>query len=191
MSIARGKGMKDKDEVKRINNSEIPDCTPDVDYLLRIMKDFAEVFNPETTIHDPKRPVMGINLIGLEPKGDRGNCFSNYIWAWHTLWAIICNTCGDILTPKQSKLGRSGYGTIIEARQAELVAEKIQTHLDSGALSDGRLFDKAKWEKGRRLYEFILKDFGCNVMEASVVDLEQNIREFIIFARASGGFIIL
>ena len=78
---------------------------------------------------------MGFDLNGLSPTTESGEYFRNNIWSWPALWSLVCHCCDDILTAEQMERGFTNDGVIIEAWQAQLIAERLRG-LPEGAKSE-------------------------------------------------------
>ena len=75
---------------------------------------------------------MGFDIDGIKPKTEVGIYFRNNLYWWHPLWQYVCHYCDDILTPEQAEEGHWNDGVEIQACQAELIAERLQSLLASG-----------------------------------------------------------
>lgn len=127
---------------------------------------------------------MGYDLVGLNPTNEYGEYFRNNIWSWPPLWSFVCHCCNDILTPEQIEEGYSNTGVVIEAWQAQLIAQRLKECIVTNTVQilQSEVVIPQKIEQKNQA---LAKLFGGRGAER---DLQDNLRKFIEFARASGGF---
>ncbi|HOW87328.1 MAG TPA: hypothetical protein PKV84_01555 [Candidatus Omnitrophota bacterium] len=150
---------------------------------------------------------MGFDVVGNDPKTEKGEYFRNNVWWWHPLWGYVAKQCQDILTHKEIEAGGFNNGVLISERKAREIglrlrflldqkevkrfAEGYQKHLD--AMPDERCDLCAG--TGKRNDEFVKGD--CNGCEgkgkkrpwaAHYPFNEENVKDFADFAIESGGF---
>ena len=137
-----------------------------------------------------------------------GGYFRNNVWWWRPLWDFVCVSCGDFLTEDDWKLGHENSGHRIDKETALAIAERIEFLLKVKAVT------KYKEERQKKLDE--LPQVTCHCCEGTgkgahysagkptchvcngtgLVDDsekqypfdEENVKEFGIFAKHSGGF---
>lgn len=150
---------------------------------------------------------MGMDLHGENPKNQKGEYWRNNIWWWRPLWTYICVNCSNILDEKDKEAGGWNDGKKIVGPKADKIAKKLQETIDNGTA--------AKYEKeymkslkemkkidcihcngtGKRNDEHVKgKCNGCNgtgktdPFAKSYPFSVENLKEFIEFAKNSGGF---
>ena len=144
---------------------------------------------------------------GLSP----GAYFRNNVWWWRPLWTYVCNTCSDILTEIQLDGGFVNGGTNIPKYKAIKIAKRLQEQVDNGNLKQASKEYKEQLERlpdsdctvcgatGKRLEA---PDVGPGTIHCNACDGKgkqknwavhypfdiDNVKDFIIFAKYSGGF---
>jgi len=152
---------------------------------------------------------MGFDLLGVAPKHEKGEGFSNNVWSWYPLWNYVCQTCSDILTETEMEQGRWNNGYRLSKRRSVKISSRLFDLIESGAVHE----EVVEFNKKRSNMPFetcsicngagIRKDKnytgecnGCKgkgqrePSEAWYDFEEDNVRDFAEFCRDSGGFYI-
>lgn len=117
---------------------------------------------------------MGFDLYGENAKDKAGEYFRNNCWWWRGLQYLILEVAKDILTAKEREDLGWNNGGLIPQEKAVAIAERLEKFLKDKK-------DVAQTKKD--IMEALGESYsGC----WSVA----NIKEFIKFARSSGGFTI-
>lgn len=133
---------------------------------------------------------MGFDVYGLKPKNKKGEYFRNNVWWWHPgLWGLVERLCVPaILTGDEALAGHHNDGQEYPSEKALAIAD---------ALSDFLKDKKAvkKWSMtGNHGKPFTPVNSGLAYkegMKPSRWFSQNNVRQFIVFLRASGGFRVL
>ena len=89
--------------------------------------------------------ALGVDIVGLNPKNEKGEYFRSNWWYWRKLWYLVVKLCKDILGPAKLELED---GTVIEYHEAE-----------AGCTNDGLVIPAEKAEEmGRRLMKVVEDD---------------------------------
>jgi hypothetical protein len=78
---------------------------------------------------------MAFDLIGLKPESDDGYDFRERGGNWVPLWEYVSNLVPS-LTEEQVLHGRYNDGITVSKQQADVIADLIETHLESGQLAE-------------------------------------------------------
>lgn len=133
---------------------------------------------------------MGFDLYGLAATSENGAYFRNNCWWWRPLWNFTCKHCDRILTEKQRDGGHFNDGTKIGAKMSIKIADKLQETIDNGLAAQEEKENK-KGTKEAKKHNKKLKHGNPRYdwQEAYPFTIE-NVKEFIVFCRESGGFTI-
>lgn len=72
---------------------------------------------------------MGMDVIGNNPKTERGEYFRNNVWWWRPLWDY-CSVVAPTLTAPV--LGHTNDGDGLQEHEAELLSKLLLTEVESG-----------------------------------------------------------
>ena len=130
---------------------------------------------------------MGFDLIGLQPKNEKGKCFRNNIWWWRRLWWFTSYICIDVLNEDDFWGGCHNLGYTIRKEKAVAMAERLETVLMEKKKYEGLV--KQSGEFFSEMQNNIDNAFGkeLNIKCSYPFDWE-NVNEFYEFIRNSGGF---
>ncbi len=150
---------------------------------------------------------MGFDIVGHDPKTEKGEYFRNNVWWWHPLWGFVSKHCRDILTPQEIEAGSFNNGTLIPARKARLIGLRLRFLLDQKEVKEfeeeyRKHLDSLPDEPcdlcagtGKRYDEFVKGDCnGCGgkgkkrPWVTNYPFKEENVKDFADFAIESGGF---
>jgi hypothetical protein len=96
---------------------------------------------------------MGFDLIGVNPRSEKGKYFYNNVWWWHPLWICVSEFCDDILDPEQIHGGNFNDPLLITERQANAIAGRLLGLSDQGQLKE--------WGESYEEYHASLPDEVC------------------------------
>jgi hypothetical protein len=163
---------------------------------------------------------MGMDLYGIKPNSNDGEYFGNNVWWWRPLWYYVEYYCGEILTPQQIKGGHHNVGQIVFDWQAELLGNRLLQLIKEGSTKAVEIEQNTKYQNFpvRRCIRCLAtgeinKDqnrhiaFENNTNSTSCPECngkgeirdipdewfpfaEENVRNFAIFCKQSGGFSI-
>ena len=74
---------------------------------------------------------MGFDLVGLNPKNEKGDYFRNNIWWWRRLRWFTCEVCKDVLNEEDMSGGCFNGGYLITREKSAAIAERLETALKS------------------------------------------------------------
>jgi hypothetical protein len=150
---------------------------------------------------------MGYDLHGEEPISEEGEYFRNNVWWWHGLWEYVCDNCADFMTEEDRRAGQSNDMLPITKTLARKIAERLETLIRTGhtkryeaeynALKDALPDEICKHCEGtgQRNDEFVKGECNGCKGKGKVRPFatwyhfsEKNVKEFITFMKASGGF---
>jgi len=72
---------------------------------------------------------MGMDVIGVRPRGEVGEYFRNNIWWWHPLWQYCNQIAPRICAPCE---GSTNDGDGLTAARAEALAELLERSIQDG-----------------------------------------------------------
>ena len=130
---------------------------------------------------------MGFDLIGIEPKNEKGEYFRNNIWWWRRLWCFTCEVCKDIFNESDVVGGSFNSGYEINKEKAAMMAERLETVLN----------DKEKYVNLIKLSENLYLEMENNIAKTlgqkSIKNCSypfnwENVEELYDFVKNSGGF---
>lgn len=166
------------------------------------------------TDEDKDRYVKARNIFEQE---NPGHYFRNNVWWWRPLAYLIEDKCKDFLTEAQRKSLHYNDGKEYSDKVAVKIANRLQEVLDSGELEELKKRHDAEMQKAKEHNDILEskikviqdahkgiapKDFpkeeytNWKALQeqknwASSYPFEiDNVKEFILFARCSGGFSI-
>ena len=114
---------------------------------------------------------MGFDLYAKNNAKEGAEYFRNNVWWWPGLWSFVCAICDDVLTKEEAISGYYNNGCEISRLKSKLIASRIKE-----ALKDGRAKKHIEeWKKNNK------KEYPATLA---------NIKDFMRFARDSGGFTI-
>lgn len=133
---------------------------------------------------------MGYDLFGESPKSDKGQYFRASIWTWPSIHMLIADT--GVLADEELEAIMYNDGYQISEAKARRIADGIETLI--AAAPDDAEFINLDSPISKMGDELIKAFIGQGVTIASstsrFVDMSY-VREFIEFARDSGGFEVL
>lgn len=150
---------------------------------------------------------MGFDLVGVNPENKTGEYFRNNVWNWRPLWIYICDNCCDFMSEEQREAGNWNDGYKINKTTTKKIVARLETQIESGntkryeieykANNDTLLDEICKMCKGagQRDDEHIKGE--CNGCKGTgkvrpfvtfYPFSEKNVKAFVAFAKASGGF---
>lgn len=115
---------------------------------------------------------MSFDLYGVKPMNEKGEYFRNNVWYWRPLWIFVCETCQDILTIDQKLGGHTNNGVVVTQDQARRIAVRLSQFEERGKIAEFERMYKKEMVQSSEKYPFE----------------EENLRRFIRFCLASGGF---
>jgi hypothetical protein len=133
---------------------------------------------------------MGFDLYGMHALNTKGEYFRNNVWWWRQLWQFITIIGEDILTEKDKQKGNWNNGEKINARKTEELVKALEE-----AIADGRA--KAYADKIKRHNKYAKEtNKGLKISDpgydwaGDYPFTITNLKEFVVFAKNSGGFSI-
>jgi len=133
---------------------------------------------------------MGFDLTGIQPLNPTGEYFRNNVWWWRRLWQFVCLICDEDLTDEQKENGQYNNGYPYPPEIAQLIAEKIETSIQSGFAAQFK--DEVNKER-----EIAKKENKTNKTQKAPFERNytadypftlQNLRNFAKFCKNSNGF---
>lgn len=150
---------------------------------------------------------MGFDVMGHEPKTEKGEYFRNNVWWWRPLWGYVAKQCGDILTEDEIRGGCFNDGVLIPGEKARAIGLRLKFLIDQKEVKKfeeeyKKALDAIPGETceickgtGKRNDKHVQGE--CNGCEGKGKKRpwachypfgEKNVREFADFAIESGGF---
>jgi len=130
---------------------------------------------------------MGFDLIGLEPKNEKGDYFRNNIWWWKRLWWFNCEVCKDILNENDMAGGYFNNGHIITKEKAAGISERLETALNNKEQYEGLV--KRSEDLYLEMENKIAESFGQKPAKKCSYPFDWgNVEDFYEFVKNSGGF---
>ena len=151
---------------------------------------------------------MGFDVYGISPVTPKGEYFRNNCWWWRPLWEYICiETCPDIVSVEDWKLGGYNANHPINEMKANMISARLTEKLENGhtakyseeyqAKLDAIQDEPCKLCKGTGIRKDAFVNGTCNACHGKgkvrPMDCEypfsvENVREFVEFCKNSGGF---
>jgi hypothetical protein len=133
---------------------------------------------------------MGYDLFGTNPKSDKGGYFRASIWTWPSIHMLIADT--GVLAERELEAILYNDGYQITELKARRIAEGVEA-LIAAAPDDAEFLnlDSPIAKMGDELIKAFVGQ-GATIQQGGdrFVDMSY-VREFIEFARDSGGFEVL
>lgn len=138
---------------------------------------------------------MGMDLIGLNPKSDRGKYFRSSIPAWYSLIEILRNTCPDILADKLIDRISVNGGQRITVRQSNLIAYRLAQYMEHNIEGNTvRSYQHPLASVCAQILADTLKDNSISALERPnkiVFKIsDKHLKEFAEFLHDCGGFTV-
>ena len=125
---------------------------------------------------------MGMDVVGINPKSEKGEYFRNNCWWWRPLWRYVCENCEDILTEEDMEAGHYNDGKKIDDDKAKKIASKLESLIKDGSVDK---YEKEHTKDNERWKNNPQMKFRSNYpFERS------NVERFKKFCEESGGFMI-
>jgi hypothetical protein len=131
---------------------------------------------------------MGFDLYGIKAINKKGEYFRNNVWGWRPLWNYICNVGKNILTNKDMEEGEWNNGHTINATKTKKLVEALEASIKNKTAktyaeeikneSRKAAINNVDKEPGDKNYDWA-NDYPFTI---------SNLKEFIVFAKNSGGF---
>ena len=150
---------------------------------------------------------MRFDLTGENPENEKGEYFGNNIWWWRPLWDYIVYASKDILTPEDRNAGDWNDNYLITDEKAIAITDKLNELVIKGETARYSRNYKTKMKKmpdkvcdlckglGKRDDQYVKGECnGCHgtgkvrPSETLYPFSIKNVKEFITFAKNSGGF---
>ena len=130
---------------------------------------------------------MGYDLVGLNPKNEKGDYFRNNIWWWRRLWWFTCEVCKDILNEEDISGGCFNNGYSITREKSAGISERLETALNNKEKYDGLVKQSEELYLG--MENKIAEAMGQKPSQKCSYPFEwENVKEFYEFVKNSGGF---
>ncbi|NQT07296.1 MAG: hypothetical protein HQ575_07140 [Candidatus Omnitrophica bacterium] len=136
---------------------------------------------------------MSFDLVGVKCKNRKGEYFRANIWWWPPLWNYVCEHCKDILAPKQIEDGHYNSFVFIEEEQARIMADRLETLMLEGKIKQHEkeyVFDTLRNSNKGSYKTAIDIAKALNYPARAFKFNAEVVKEFIEFAKNSGGFVI-
>lgn len=124
---------------------------------------------------------MGFDIYGEKPDNDTGEYFRNNVWWWRPMGNLIKDLCGHILSTKQREQVHTNDGCLFNKKTALEICDILESHnfatwkhIAVGSTKDIEVIINRSKRDGDEKFEYPYSD--------------ENVKEFIDFARHSGGF---
>jgi hypothetical protein len=85
---------------------------------------------PMTTSSNRKETIMGMDVMGKNPKNETGEYFRNNMWWWPPLAIYVCQVAPEIAA--KCKYWQSNDGDGLDGEASMLLADLLQKEIDSG-----------------------------------------------------------
>lgn len=72
---------------------------------------------------------MGMDVVGVEPRSERGEYFRNNVWWWRPLWDYCCEVAPELC---EGVSGHYNDGDGLDAEGARTLAEELMRHVKEG-----------------------------------------------------------
>ena len=118
---------------------------------------------------------MGFDIYGEASERECGEYFRNNVWWWRPLSGIIESLCDHVLDDDQKRYLHTNDGCLYDNQTAKDIADILEENED-------------RWEG---IAKIVQAELQFHLKDGSVVDYPydaSNVKEFIQFARYSGGF---
>ena len=139
---------------------------------------------------DEKLQTKYYNEMSEYEEANPGNYFRNNCWWWRPLWSYVCDVCDHILDEEDMEHGSYNDGHVITEDKAIAIADVLDKLLDAGDVDKHMV----EYEAARAQAEVNNEGKKCSEdgydWSASYPFDRQNIEEFSVFCRESGGFSI-
>ena len=112
-----------------------------------------------------------------------GIYFRNNVWYWRPLWQYVTDVCGDILTDDDLNHGSYNDGHFISKAKSVRIARRLNQLIDDGDVAT----HEEEYEKRRSEAK---DDSPYDHFGSHYPFSEDNVKNFAIFAKESGGFYI-
>ena len=142
-------------------NPNLKSKRPDIDWSVATEEERKEYFNTLDQWH----------------ADNRGAYFRNNVWWWHPLWTYVCHICDDMLSEETKNLGHSNDGHQIDDATATDIANRLLREIETG-----------KTEAYATAYEAERSQLDDDDSDKNYPFSTDNVKEFEIFCRLSGGF---
>jgi hypothetical protein len=148
---------------------------------------------------------MGFDLIGIEPNNEDGRYYANSVWCWHPLADYVLDTCDGVWEEYEHWHTNSGHE--VSEETAMCIAEHLQELIDSGDVRrdvekqekslESMPDEKCTFCKGKGYRDDALIIGQCNACKGTGLMRpirtcyqfsEDDVKEFMVFCRNSGGF---
>ena len=118
---------------------------------------------------------MLIEIHGMKNRGKPGSAIEMHGLWWYPLWEYICEHCKDILGPEQIDSGYERKGEIVSKYQVDMMVKRLEELILKG---ETRAYERKFAYAEQKNYENHFKFH------------EENVKEFIEFAKVSDGFAV-
>jgi hypothetical protein len=118
---------------------------------------------------------MGFDLYGIKATSKKGEYFRNNIWWWRPLQYFIVSSCSDFLTDNDIEGLGYNNGHKIGVRKTK----KIITRLEE-VLGNTDKFDS--------LLREVKNNLSPDMYPTKTDEVKENVKDFVDFLKASGGF---
>ena len=130
---------------------------------------------------------IGFDLVGLEPKNEKGEYFRNNIWWWRRLWWFTCEVCKDIFNESDVVSGSFNSGYEITKEKSAMMAERLETVLCEKEKYEGLV--KHSEDLYLEMENNIAKTLGQKSSNKCSYPFDwKNFEDFYEFVKNSGGF---
>ena len=117
-------------------------------------------------------------------KDNPGVYFRNTVWYWRPLWNYVCNVCDDLLSNKDMHGGDYNNGYKITKTKAKQISKRLYNLIEEGTVSK---FEKHFMDEQEKLSKSDDKD---TKFFSQYPFSEDNVKQFALFCKESGGFTI-
>jgi len=150
---------------------------------------------------------MGFDVYGVDSKNKKGEYFRNNCWWWRPLWEYVYLVCKDIISEKEFEKGMYNDGFKFNEDKALEISERLKFEVKDGETKKYEKSYKEELEaksdvvcdickgKGTRDDKYVKgKCNGCGgkgkrrPSSTYYPFSQENVEEFIVFTRNSGGF---
>jgi hypothetical protein len=156
----------------------------------RIGHDAGRMMITDAELHQrERRPVMGMDVYGRNPKSEAGQYFRASVWSWRPIHQWLAENCSDVIPEKTMRqLGfNDGAGSRSE-RICEEIADRLEQYL--AYHPDGLYMEDSVVRTNPNTGQLFSADsVPCGVETVSPYQTSpDHLREFIEFLRNCGGF---
>ena len=102
---------------------------------------------------------MVFDLIGLQPRNEKGKCFSTNMWGWQRLAEFVLSACQDCFKEGETEYWHTNDGQQVSEETALMIAERLKEYLEDEATYRF----SPEWEQYKGFAEFCENSGGFEI----------------------------